>query len=667
MSRLIRITYPLNYFHLLIFSFILLLQIQQFVFGGKVKSSTLSYRTDEEFAYHRLGSHLYCRGALVINSLTSGGGNKYVNDLMKLLPDVEFIQVNKKAELEKIPLDQHSLVIINHIIISDFTVTDLIQLKRTTNAKMVLVIHDFFWIALTNPQMHIERGTWLHENETHGGYVTRDSIHPAVCELLRLMDYVVHQTHFSKLEYEKFCPLEKKDALVVVNPADYPIKRENVIFRSVHDHKIRLGILTAFSEYKGKEMIEILQNLYKNYRNYELIWKISGVNIPNYAESMHHFINLVHRLGIHGLLYLSKYGETYSFAITKYLSSQLPVLYNNFGSFRERLNDASNQNQQIYSGIYSFFHNESEYIEFITTYQKGYEVYSVDKQFQRSCQIFENFLDLLIDEGTKLSEQKSIQIYQDKIKHLKIPNRIYPNPFYKQLLLPYYYTKNLFIITSKINVSSIPFSYVNHRSIFTIEQRYEQTLNTIQSIRQYADSSYIVLVDNSVLPPDMVSGLRQRVDVLVNTPSEVLNYYTDQYAYKGFAELAQMIYAYNRLLRVMKVYLFKNVFKITGRYTLTSNFNQAYYDNTPGMVFKREMKLPKMKYYFTCFYKIEPSYFHDYFHLLKKLFMDKDYYIEKNLLNLEEEIPHALNFNFTEAKFLGVKQNIAVWNETSEI
>jgi len=79
------------------------------------------------------------------------------------------------------------------------------------------------------------------------------------------------------------------------------------------------------------------------------------------------------------------------------------------------------------------------------------------------------------------------------------------------------------------------------------------------------------------------------------------------------------------------------------------------------------MKLPKMKYYFTCFYKIEPTYFHDYFHILKKLFMDKDYYIEKNLLNLEEEIPVALNFNFTEAPVLGLKQNIAVWNETSEI
>jgi hypothetical protein len=39
----------------------------------------------------------------------------------------------------------------------------------------------------------------------------------------------------------------------------------------------------------------------------------------------------------HCLLHLNKYGETYSYALTKSIYSGLPILYNNIGSFKYRI------------------------------------------------------------------------------------------------------------------------------------------------------------------------------------------------------------------------------------------------------------------------------------------------------------------------------------------
>eukprot|EP01040_Poterioochromonas_malhamensis_P010981 gene10981-11968_t len=682
---------------------VIFLLISSFGISLKPKLLSLSYNVDEDFVYYSLGSIVTCKTVIVINSLKAGGGSKYVKDLIKLLPEIEFIELSTKNEIDHYNFASASMILVNHITNTDISVTDLIQLKKKTNLTMVLIVHDFFWIALTNPRMHIERGTWLHDNETHGGYITRSEAHPEICQFMTSMDYIIHQSHFSKIHHDRYCHFSsQRTKIVVVQPGDQIVKRESVFFRSVTDNKIKLGFLTRFCEYKGKEIIKILQHLYPKYRHYDIVWRISGVNIPNYAESIHHFINLVYRLGIHGLISLNKYGETYSFAITKYLNSQLPILYNNYGSFRERLhyhqtlpvphnqNNPDNTisslsfNQPIYSGIYEFFQNESQYINFIQTYSKGYDYYSNDEIFQSACQLYEQFLDQIIDIGSKMNEQESQQIYQEKIKQLKIPNKIYLNSFYKELLLPYYSNKkNVFIITSKINItlssslssskSASEIQYldddVHYRSNLSLDELFQKTLQTISSIRRFAGHCYIILVDNSILHPAMELTLRKNVDVFINSPNnDVLQYYTEESNHHGFAEVAQLIDAYNRFLRIMKVQSFQNVFKISGKYSLTSNFNSSFFDGIPGMIFQRDLRMnesisssssssssPSSKrYYDTNFYKIEPSYFHEYFHLLKKLFLEKKYFIDKGFIHLQEILPKALNYNFTESSLGGM-------------
>ena len=74
-----------------------------------------------------------------------------------------------------------------------------------------------------------------------------------------------------------------------------------------------------------------------------------------------------------------------------------------------------------------------------------------------------------------------------------------------------------------------------------------------------------------------------------------------------------------------------------------------------------------LQYYFTCFYKIAPSEFHQYMQGLKTMFRYQQTLINAKILNLEEIIPRVLNYSLYSLDFLGVQQNIAVWKDVSII
>ena len=66
--------------------------------------------------------------------------------------------------------------------------------------------------------------------------------------------------------------------------------------------------------------------------------------------------------------------------------------------------------------------------------------------------------------------------------------------------LQYYYNNsyNVVLITSKIYVSNKPLTYINTRSIYSSEQRLNQTLETINSIKKYIPNYFIVLFFNKM-------------------------------------------------------------------------------------------------------------------------------------------------------------------------
>jgi len=217
-----------------------------------------------------------------------------------------------------------------------------------------------------------------------------------------------------------------------------------------------------------------------------------------------------------------------------------------------------------------------------------------------------------------------------------------------------YEFENVILITSKIYVSSKSFSYSNIRSIYTKQERFQQTLDTISSIKKYIPNIYIVLFDNSNFNECEIEKLTSYVNKFINiTDNNLLNHFTNNHRIKAYGEIAQTKFALDEICKLN----FKNFFKISGRYLINENFKYKNYINDHNI-----FKIIKQKSCYTCFYKISKNNFEEYFNVINKLI------ITPNLkLSYETILPYYLNHNLKKIDILGVTQNISVWEDKSKI
>jgi hypothetical protein len=579
---------------------------------------------------------------------------------------------------------------VNHLIHTGIAVSDILQIKKATGATLVAAVHDFYWLSNGKYQKKI------HSNDLHGAYLTISKLPKTVNKLFLACRSVVLVSDFA---LGRFAYVYSGSNLVSVRPIDDAVSRDQVIYPKVENRTVNIGHFLTPLVVKGIDAVLLLRSRYATYRNYTVNIKISGSNgVPTYEDNMRSFYSLVEAERIHGLLYLSRWGETFSFAMTKYLNSKLPILYNNFGAFKERLVGIV--------GTFPVYEEEAEFDELLRTHPPQYDLKTLIAEMkpkprrtlyssQRRTNLRQQNLAIVeeVRQGAQARHtsgrevgsavpQKAADIlfsrfesFLDTIIENNGDDYAYSEP--KEEVPPYFsalfrtnFTKeNLVLVTSKIRVSGAPFSYIKSRSLYSLDERFQQTIQTITSIRDFIPNSYIILIDNSKdLPSRYSDYLNSHVDVFVTSPSKALKYFTDVNKFKAFAELAQMIELYNMLLHRIDVGGFKNIFKISGRYTVLPTFDIDQYNALPDTdVFKRDENVTDRQYYYTCFYKIAPRNFHAYFQTLKGIFSSRDEYISQNMLDLEVMIPRALNYAFTHVKDLGIRQNVAVWNVSAII
>ena len=251
----------------------------------------------------------------------------------------------------------------------------------------------------------------------------------------------------------------------------------------------------------------------------------------------------------------------------------------------------------------------------------------------------------------------------DNIKYVEKNNEEFNDILSKIRQKTKTYYPNIVLITSKIIVSRIRFDYVENRSIYSTETRYEQTLDTIESIRKNIPDVCIFLIDNSNLDIDMYNKLNKLCDVFINPINDKkLKYYTDRNIYKSIAEGYQIMYFLD-LFKQLDI-KFDRFFKISGRYYLNDTFNYNKYLNN-DIIFSNNDKWGI--YYYTCFYMIPYSKFNLY---------EKSYKILYNNINNTELVENSIEFilpsligfeNIKLVDHLGVTQRIAVRDEISDI
>jgi len=143
--------------------------------------------------------------------------------------------------------------------------------------------------------------------------------------------------------------------------------------------------------------------------------------------------------------------------------------------------------------------------------------------------------------------------------------------------------RDVFIVTSVTSTTTAPLVYSKIRSVYTADQRYEQTLNTIASIKSRCPQADIVLLEASkcddkylygyinAIDRGVVLDLRKNKDIVVNHSNKS---YSEAMILSVGAQYIQSHYPVGT-----------RIFKISGRYYLNDEFKYNMFSS--GWTVKR--------------------------------------------------------------------------------
>jgi hypothetical protein len=194
---------------------------------------------------------------------------------------------------------------------------------------------------------------------------------------------------------------------------------------------------------------------------------------------------------------------------------------------------------------------------------------------------------------------------------------------------------DIVFISSVIGVLNEPLTYTKTRSVFTKEERFEQTLETIVSIRKYLPNAKILLVETSYLNEGEIEKIKANVDYFLNMIDDAAAKMTCLYSpKKGFGEAMQTKMAVQYLLENKISYTL--FFKISGRYVFTEKFNRLEYSDTEYTFLNAANETPNS--ISTVVYSVP---FHRQCHFIETLDKVIETYSRMSAVGLEEVLPVA--------------------------
>lgn len=138
--------------------------------------------------------------------------------------------------------------------------------------------------------------------------------------------------------------------------------------------------------------------------------------------------------------------------------------------------------------------------------------------------------------------------------------------------------KNITIVTSLLNCSM-------QRSVFTREERYLQTKNTLETIRAKIPNGLILLIDITKFTQEEEDYFKANCDVIINESNNVkmIDIVHDD---KNNGERCYLLTAIDTINILLSTYPnITNIFKVSGRYFLNQNFNYNNFCNDKTCVF----------------------------------------------------------------------------------
>jgi hypothetical protein len=152
---------------------------------------------------------------------------------------------------------------------------------------------------------------------------------------------------------------------------------------------------------------------------------------------------------------------------------------------------------------------------------------------------------------------------------------------------------DIFIITSVINTESYPWSYCSVRSVYSGDERFSQSLETIESIKKFFKNAKILFMECSKLSENQENELRSQVDFYINIyGSNESNEACMTTNKKGYGEALQTKRAVEYILA--NNITFSRLFKISGRYSLTNLFDGKEYSYEEFTFLKSPPEFPNI-------------------------------------------------------------------------
>lgn len=180
------------------------------------------------------------------------------------------------------------------------------------------------------------------------------------------------------------------------------------------------------------------------------------------------------------------------------------------------------------------------------------------------------------------------------------------------------------LITSVINTPNTPLSYTNTRSVFSRQDRFEQTKKTIKSVREKLSNSKIIIVECSDFNEEENNYFKENCDYILNlwNKKELHNYIFGPSKSLGEGTMTISALKYIEELNLEYKYLYK----ISGRYWLNKNFK---IENIQNNIFKRINN--NENNVFTALYKID-----------KKTVEKLVFFLINNIENMKKSIGYEI-------------------------
>jgi hypothetical protein len=264
----------------------------------------------------------------IVSNISVGGTSKYVKDLIANSNNVDVIIIDNIQQLYSYIYNKKDYIMVQQLINTNISPIHLIEIKNKYSCKMIITVHDFCWF---NKNVNTMIGFCPHRM-----YLYNVNILKGVKDLFSIVDIVIHPTKFTYDEYSK--RLDNSNFRIVPHIDKQIVDR---LYIPIVTNVINIGVLHPISIYKGSEYVNYLINNYNNYKGNIIKYYAVDITIPKYKEDG--FNDVLIKYNIHGMLLLNKWGETWSYLLTKSLNSGLSNLYNNIGAYKYRIDQKENR------------------------------------------------------------------------------------------------------------------------------------------------------------------------------------------------------------------------------------------------------------------------------------------------------------------------------------